>query len=120
MSASLIILIPVILLGIVGMLCFAGCAFPTGGLAGTPFTSYTNTTVGNGLCIGYWPLKERLDTDDASELISDNRGKYIDSTTTPALYPWPAYSVPTTTGPDVQSAAGAGTIATGQDTIVAG
>jgi hypothetical protein len=74
----------------------------------------------NPLVIGYWPLKEKLDTDDAHDMISQNDGKYRDLNTTPALYPWPAYSVPTGSGPDIQSAAGAGTIATGQATIVAG
>jgi hypothetical protein len=74
----------------------------------------------NPLCIGYWPLKEKMDTDAAVDMISKNNGTYIDPTTTPAIYPWPAYSVPSGSGPDLQSAAGAGTIATGQATIVAG
>ena len=51
MSTSLIILIPVILLGIVGTLCFVGCVLHTEGLPGTPFTAYTNTTI-NAVCNG--------------------------------------------------------------------
>ncbi len=120
MSTSLIVLLPVVLLGIAGMFCFVGCVLQTGGLPGIPFTGYTNSTVANPLCIGYWPLKEKMDTDDASELISDNKGKYIDPTTAPSLYPWPAYTVQSGAGPDVLSAAGAGTITLGQPTIVAG
>jgi hypothetical protein len=121
MSTSLIVLLPVVLLGIVATFCFVGCAFHTGGLGGgTSFTAYTNNTVMNPLVIGYWPLKEKLDTDDAVDMISKNNGKYKDLNTAPELYPWPAYSVPTGTGPDIQSAAGTGTISTGQPTIVAG
>jgi hypothetical protein len=119
MTISLVVLLPLILLGIVGTLCFVGCRFDTHGLKGT-FSSYTNTTVGNGLCIGYWPLKEKKDTDAAVDLISGNNGQYIDQNTTPSLYPWPPYSVPTGSGPDVLSAAGAGTIMPGQPTILAG
>ena len=120
MSTSLIVLLPVVLLGIVATFCFVGCAFHTTGIQGPPFTAYTNNTVMNVLVIGYWPLKEKLDTDDAVDMISHNNGKYIDLNTTPALYPWPAYSVPNGANPALQSAAGAGTIATGQPTIVAG
>jgi len=120
MSTSLIVLLPVVLLGIVATFCFVGCAFHTGGLGGTAFTAYTNSTVMNPLCIGYWPLKEKMDTDDAADMISVNNGKYKDPNTAPELYPWPAYSVPTGSGPDIQSAAGAGTLAQGQPTIVAG
>jgi hypothetical protein len=99
MSTSLIVVLSVVLLGIVPTFCFVGCRFDTSGLPGTPFTSYTNTTVGNPLCIGCWPLKEKFDTDDAVDLISGNNGKYNDPTTAPTLYPWPAYSVPGGTGP---------------------
>jgi hypothetical protein len=101
------------------MFCFVGCGLSTHGLL-EPFSSYTNTTVANGLCIGYWPLKEKMDTDDAVDLISGNNGKYKDPTTAPELYPWPAYSVQSGMGPDVLSAEGEGTIATGQLTILAG
>jgi hypothetical protein len=123
MSMSLVVLLPLILLGIVGTLCFVGCAFQTGGLGGTtPFTSYTGTTIlaNTPNCIAYWPLKEAKDTDPASELISKNTGNYIDPTTAPTLYPWPAYSLPNGSGPDVLSAAASGTIALAQSTIVVG
>jgi hypothetical protein len=107
--------------GIVGTLCFVGCAFQTGGLQGPPFTTYTGTTILlNPAIIAYWPLGEAKDTDKAAELISGNTGNYIDPTTTPSLYPWPAYSVLNPPGPDVKSAAAPGTIAFTQPGIVKG
>jgi hypothetical protein len=120
MSTSLILLIPVILLGIVGLFCFVGCILDTSGLPATPFSAYTNNTIANRLCIGYWPLKEKMDTDPAVDLISGNNGTYIDLNTMPSLYPWPPYSVSSGSGPDVLSAAGSGTIMTGQPTILSG
>jgi hypothetical protein len=87
-----------------------------------PFTSYSGTTIlaDSPDCIAYWPLKETKDTDAASELISKNTGNYIDPGTTPALYPWPAYTLQNGSGPDVLSAAAPGDIQLGQPTIVAG
>ncbi len=130
MSTSLIILIPVILLGIVGTLCFVGCGLPVSGL-GPDFTSYTNTMRSNSDCIGYWPLKEDADTKPAAELISGNVGKYIDKDTAMSgtVYPWPQYNV--ANGPStVLSAAaanpanpgegGQGDIKLAQPTIVTG
>jgi hypothetical protein len=121
MSTSLIILIPVMLLGIVGLFCFVGCVLPEYTLT-PPFTSYSATTIlaNSPDCIAYWPLKEAKDTDAASELISNNAGNYIDPATAPTLYPWPAYSLPNGSGPDVLSAAAPGDIQLAQPTIVAG
>ena len=124
MSTSLIVLIPVILLGIVGLLCFVGCGLNTHGTGvgtDTSFTSYTGTTVLlNPAIIAYWPLKEAADTLPAVELISGSNGNYIDTNTAPALYPWPAYSIPNGANPDVLSAAAPGTIALAQPGIVKG
>lgn len=120
MSTSLIVLLPLILLGIVGMLCFVGCGLSTHGL-GTPFTTYTGTTILlNPAIIAYWPLKEAADTVPAAELISGNTGNYIDPSTAPTLYPWPAFAIPNPPGPDVQSADAPGTIAFAQPGIVKG
>jgi hypothetical protein len=130
MSTSLIVLIPVMLLGIVGMLCFVGCGLPVSGL-GPDFTSYTNTMRMNSDCIGYWPLKEASDTIPAVDLISGNNGNYIDPTTAVpnTVYPWPQYNVPKGPGATVLSAAagagttgnvGEGVIKFAQKTIVTG
>ena len=120
MSASLIVLIPVILLGIVGLFCFVGCILPEYEVV-PPYTEYTGRTVLlEPAVIAYWPLKEAKDTDPAVELISGNDGSYIDSSTTPSLYPWPAYSVPNPPGPDVLSADAPGAIAFAQPGIVKG
>jgi len=122
MSTSLIVLLPIILLGIVGTLCFVGCIFPPYELA-PPYTAYTNKTVLlNKDIIAYWPLKETSDTVPASELISNNTGMYIDpSTAKPdTVYPWPEYSVANGDKPDVLSAAAPGDIQFAQPTIVVG
>ena len=120
MSASLIVLIPVILLGIVGLFCFVGCILPAYE-ADLPYTQYTGKTVLlNSAIIAYWPLGEAKDTDPAAELISGNTGSYIDSTTTPSLYPWPAFVIPDPPGPDVQSADAPGAIAFAQPGLVIG
>jgi hypothetical protein len=122
MSMSLVVLLPVILLGIVGTLCFVGCVFNTSGL-GPSFTSYTGTTILLSTnCIAYWPLKEIVDTLPASELISNNTGKYIDKNTAMpnTVYPWTKFSIQNGAGPDVLSAAAPGTIALGQTGIVLG
>ena len=120
MSMSLVVLLPLILLGIVGTLCFVGCAFNTQGLE-TPFTTYTGTTILlNPAIMAYWPLGDLADTVPAAELISGNTGNYIDPATAPSLYPWPAYSLPNAPGPDVLSDAAPGTILFLQPGIVAG
>jgi hypothetical protein len=122
MSTSLIVLIPVVLLGIVSTLCFVGCLLDSGPF-GSPFTEYTTKTILlNSRCIAYWPLKEIADSIPASELISNNTGAYIDPTTAKpdTIYPWPEYSVPNGANSDVLSAAAPGTIMLGQPGIVIG
>jgi hypothetical protein len=133
MSASLMILIPVILLGIVGMLCFAGCILPTEGLPNDggeppppkPFTEYSGMTVlpTNSL-MAYWPLNETKDTAAAVDRKSASNGKYIDAKNNmvppQTVYDWPEYHVPNGANPDVLSAAGAGVLTPGQPGIVAG
>ena len=126
MSTSVIVLIPAVLLGLVGVLCFVGCGLDTRGSqvgVDTSFTAYSGTTIlPNPAIIAYWPLKEAKDTDPAAELVSGNNGKYVDPNTVEAstIYPWPSYSIPNGAAPDVLSAAGPGDIALAQPTIVAG
>ena len=120
MSASLIVLIPVILLGIVGLFCFAGCILPDYEEQ-PPYTEYTGKTILlNSAIIAYWPLGEPADTVPAAELISGNDGSYIDLATSPSLYPWPSYTVPNPPGPDVLSADAPGAIAFAQPGLVKG
>jgi hypothetical protein len=125
MSTSLILLIPVVLLGIVGMLCFVGCTLPTEGLD-SPFHEYSDKTVLNTSGImAYWPLNDKLkDTDNpapALERQSNIPSSYIDMATAPELYPWLPFPVQNAGGPDVQSAdAGMGMIAFAQPGIVKG
>jgi hypothetical protein len=117
MSASLVVLLPVILLGIVCLFCFIGCAFQTGGL-GVPFTEYTKLTVlGNpAIVAAYWPLDETIDSAPAHDRGPNGLdGKYVDPSTVPvvypaspppAIYPWPAVvNIPNPPGADIQSAA---------------
>src|SRR4051794_28418252 len=125
MSMSLIVLIPVILLGIVGIFCFAGCGLPVHGL-GSPFSNYTEGTVrAEKSLMVFWPLNDMLTKDDnpapAKEIQSNIPGSYIDLATAPELYPWQGTPVGNAPGPDVTSAdAGMGSIAFNQPGIVAG
>src|SRR6185295_18835450 len=122
MSASLIVLIPVILLGIVGLFCFVGCILPEYEYV-PPYTAYTGKTIlPTGSIIADWPLKQARDTELAAELISGTDGNYIDPNTVEVgtLYPWPEYSIPNGADPDVLSAAAPGDIKLGQPTIVVG
>ncbi len=119
MSVGLIILIPLVLLAIVGLLCFAGCGFQGAAL---PFWStYTDDTVlANPAVVAYWPLGEIADTDPAVDRKAQRNGSYVDGVTAPSLYPWPAFSVPNPPGSDIQSAAGLGTLALGQPGLLEG
>jgi hypothetical protein len=121
MSASLAVLLPVILLGIVSLFCFVGCAFHTGGL-GPSFTQYSSTTVlGNPAVVAYWPLSETGDSLAAADLTPNpDNGQYIDPTTLPAIYKWPDYMIPESATTNIESAAGSGTIAFAQPGIVPG
>jgi hypothetical protein len=127
MSTSLIVLIPVVLLGIVGMLCFVGCVLPVGGLA-SPFDEYSQKTVLNNpklKLMAYWPLNDQHTSTDnpapALELQSNIPSSYIDMATAPELYTWPPFSIKNAGGPDIKSAdAGFGTIAFNQPGIVTG
>jgi hypothetical protein len=120
MSMSLVVLLPLILLGIVGTLCFVGCGFDSSGTQ-VPFTTYTTTTILlNPAIMAYWPLGEAVDTTPAAELISGNTGNYIDPATAAPLYPWPGYPIQNPPGPDIQSDGAPGTIAFAQPGIVKG
>jgi len=129
MSVSLIVLLPVILLGTVVLFCFVGCTLDTSGIPGTggppgppPFTKYSDTTVlANPAVVAYWPLGESADTVPAVDRTPNpDNGQYVDPATMPAFYPWPAFPVGNPPGPDVQSATAPGSIAFAQPGIVVG
>jgi hypothetical protein len=121
MSASLAVLLPVFLLGVVALLCFVGCGFQGHGTL-LPFTKYSDTTVlADPAVVAYWPLGETSDSLPAADRTSPaHNGQYRDTTTLPAIYPWPAFSVPSGPGTTVESAAAPGAIAFAQPGIVAG
>ena len=121
MSASLIVLLPVVLLGIVGLFCFVGCGLHTHGLL-TSFRDYSGTTVlGNSAIAAYWPLREASDSVPAADLAPNpDNGQYIDPSTLPSIYSWPKSSVGNAPLPDILSAAAPGSIAFAQPGIVTG
>jgi len=127
MSASLVVLLPVILFGIVSLLCFVGCVLNTHGL-GPTFTQYsTSTVLGNPAIAAYWPLNEANDTLPAADLAPNpDNGQYIDPTTLPAIYLttppdlWPGFNIKNLPSPDIISAAAPGTISFAQPGIVPG
>jgi hypothetical protein len=122
MSASLIVLLPVILFGIVSLFCFVGCVLDTSGLPPS-FTQYSSTTVlGNPAIAAYWPLGESGDSVPAADLAPNpDNGQYIDKTTLPDIYPWPDYTIGNSPLPDILSAAADfGSIAFAQSGIVTG
>jgi hypothetical protein len=127
MSVSLVVLLPILLLGIVGVFCFVGCILQTHGL---PFTEYSNLTVlGDPAIAAYWPLDEAKDTLAAHDAAPNSvPGKYVDMNTlglapaTPAtIYPWPQIpNIPNPPGVDALSAAAPGTLSLGQPGLVTG
>jgi len=61
MSASLMILIPLVLVGLVAALCFVGCGFPVSGLPGGPFQpgQYLTAIEQTGGIEALWPLNDQ-------------------------------------------------------------
>ncbi|MEA2898048.1 MAG: hypothetical protein QOJ84_3663 [Bradyrhizobium sp.] len=124
MSASLIVILPIVLLGIVGIFCFTGCILDDSGF-GKPFNQYSDLTVlSNSNLVAYWPLSDNLTgTENPAPALERQSGipsSYIDMTTAPELYPWPPFTIPDPPGPDVVSDGAPGTIAFGQQGLVAG
>jgi hypothetical protein len=126
MTVTLLVAIPLALLGVVALLAFAGCVLPAYEYV-EDFKKYSDETVlANAHCVAYWPLRETKDTDPAADLKGTNPGAYVDPTTAstvfppPAdIYPWPAVSVPDMPQPD-ESAAADGTLNMGQPGLLNG
>jgi Concanavalin A-like lectin/glucanases superfamily len=123
MSTSIVVLLPMLLLGIVGLFCFVGCVLQTGGLGGDeppPFSTYTGARTTEKGILAYWPLGEAKLTDAAAELIHNKVGTYTDMSVKPAFYPWPAFTIPNAPDPDIHSDAAPGKISLGQPGLVKG
>jgi hypothetical protein len=114
MSASLIVLVPLVLLGVVTTLCFVGCVLPTTGLPSTPFTTYRSTILDNGSLVSFWPLDDAVNSPKAAELQSDFVGNYVSMNTNPGQLQFPDPAIPNI------SAAAPGNLAWVQPGIVAG
>jgi Concanavalin A-like lectin/glucanases superfamily len=70
MSTSLIVLIPVVLLGLVTALCFVGCVFQTGGI-GPNLGPYGKAITSNTSLIAFWPLDDQVPTDNSTPVAHD-------------------------------------------------
>ena len=75
MSASVLLAIPFALFAIVLLLCFVGCGFEHGQLAGG-FTTYTSSILAEPTLVAYWPLGEAGGT-TAFELKGPRNGTYL-------------------------------------------
>jgi Concanavalin A-like lectin/glucanases superfamily len=73
MSASLIILIPFVLLGLVTTLCFVGCALP---FYVADFTHYDSVVLGTPNLVAFWPLDDLGGTTAADAGVYHFDGKY--------------------------------------------
>jgi hypothetical protein len=62
MSTSLIVLIPVVLLGLVTVLCFIGCVLNTHGL-GQGYGPYQDAIRKNSSLVAFWPLDDQQSPD---------------------------------------------------------
>lgn len=62
MSASLIVMIPLVLLGLVTALCFVGCVFQTGGL--DLLGVYQDTVANEATLVACWPLNDKAEIPD--------------------------------------------------------
>ena len=70
MSASLFVLIPVVLLVLVTALCFTGCVVPNTGLPDTP-APYRDAIGTEPTLIAYWPLDDLMPKDNSPPIAHD-------------------------------------------------
>jgi hypothetical protein len=99
MSASLIVLVPLALLGVVATLCFVGCVLPTTGLPSTPFTTYRSRVFGNSNLVAFWPLDDAVNSPKAAEPQSDFVGNYVSMSTNPGQLQFPDPAIPNISAP---------------------
>ena len=108
MSASSIVLIPIVLLGVVTALCFVGCVLNTHGNTTAPVQDAIRNTQG---VIAYWPLNDPLTAPPAVPTAADLVGNFTGTYTSGPMVPY---------DPMNQSAAASGTFAVFQQGIVPG
>ena len=87
MSGTLVVAIPLALLGVVALLGFVGCVLDVSGLP-PAFQTYTPDTSADPNCVAYWPLNEPSGSIHATDIKGNNTGDYLNPTTAPDLYPW--------------------------------
>jgi hypothetical protein len=89
-SATSIVLVPLVLLGLVAAVCFVGCVLNTHGTGPNPFTAYRQMTVlGNDSLVAFWPLDDPANSPNAAELKSGLVGDYLTLNTNPTQFPDP-------------------------------
>jgi len=126
MTASLLVFVPIALLGLIAAFCFVGCSLPVSGLPADKFLTYSDSDViGNKFCVAYWPLGEPEPdpaTGDsiAPDVVGKNHGTYksvdINAGKYHALFPCPDFDL----GGGLHSALAPGTLTTGAPGIVQG
>lgn len=91
MSASLIILIPVVLLGLVTALCFVGCGLSTHGL-GEGYGPYHDGIRNTSNLVAFWPLDDQPSPDVSQPEATDIAPKQAPLTPFTGFYTGPAGS----------------------------
>src|SRR5262249_25953759 len=110
MTATLLVAIPLGLLGIVALLGFVGCVLPVGGLPGGPVTHtdpYDDMIKKEASLLAYWTLTEAMGAAKAKDEKSGFDGTYMN-------FPMTPYD------PTTQSAQAAGDVTAGLAGIVPG
>lgn len=123
MTATLLVVVPVVLLLLIGSFCFVGCSLDTEGI-GLGFVQYSDLDIiPNPDCVAYWPLSDSPGQTTALDVVgkahgNPHNGVYKNVTTDPGLFPCPGYvlnaSIPVTTP------AAPGTLTIGAPGIVTG
>lgn len=98
MTATLLVIVPVVLLVLIGSFCFVGCTLDTHGF-GLGFTQYSDLDIiPNPDCVAYWQLADSPGQNTALDIVGKakgdpHNGTYKNATTDPGLFPCPGYVV---------------------------
>jgi len=106
MTATLLVVVPIVLLLLIGSFCFVGCTFDTHGL-GLGFVQYSDLDIiPNSDCVAYWPLNDSPFQNTALDVVGKahgdpHNGTYKNVSTNPGLFACPGYvlnaTIPITT-----------------------